>query len=71
MIERLLAAIEDCGSAYVDTLEQAGAVIEAASERWPLTTARYGWDCRADYDDGQKRWRFQIICLSPLGLPEE
>lgn len=71
MIAQLLADIEECGITYVDTMEQAGAIVDAASERWPATTERYGWDCRAAYDDGQKRWRFQIACLAPLGLPED
>ena len=69
MIERLLAELEEGSTAYVDTLEQASAVIEAATLRWPETTALYGWDCRADYDDRHKRWRFQIVCLTPFGIP--
>ena len=71
MIDRALAEIEDSGSTLVDTMEQAGLVIEAASERWPVTTERYGWDCTPHYDETQKRWRLEIRCLTTFGLPEE
>lgn len=69
-MDEVLAALASGDPAYVDTLEQAAAVLEAAAARWPEATQRYGWNCEADYDGVQKRWRFRLVCLSPLGVPE-
>lgn len=71
MLERALQEIEQNGYTLVDTMEQAGDVLDAASARWPLTTERYGWDCSPHYDEVQKRWRLQLRCLTTFGLPEE
>jgi hypothetical protein len=71
IIERTIAEIEETGNTLVDTMEQAGQVVEAASLRWPAITERYGWDCSPFYDDCHKRWRLLITCLSPAGTPRE
>lgn len=71
MIDNALNEIEREGFALVDTMEQVSQVIDAASERWPVTTEKYGWDCVPHYDEKQKRWRFQVKGLSPFGTPEE
>ncbi|MCX7781959.1 MAG: hypothetical protein N2491_13845 [Negativicutes bacterium] len=71
MNRQVITELREQGYTLVDTMEQVSQVIEVAAVQWPVTTERYGWDCVPFYDDKQKRWRFQVRCLAPFGVPDE